>query len=243
MGFFGSVKNKAITVKLQGEMTLLDREIKTSQQKFGTHLYTLLTQLERDKAFGGVLKMPSIFHANEAAIKVPFEECRKDIAYLQNDKEAKELEIIHLQSHRDRAPPSRNNQEALQKVGSRISDASKETTLQVQINMLERNIKQRKEKFGVDVFDLVCDVTEKSTTTTVSREQQIIDNSSESSSKRKGLFSGVTRGLSKGVASGLSKLSPGEKEIKACIESAKKDVQRIRDQKNAKQREIDELES
>jgi hypothetical protein len=212
MGIFDSVRNGAVKAKLHAEIALLDRQIVQQQSALGVELYDKLTTQQNNKMLGtGIaIPMPSIFHSNADAIRGPLEDCRRDVVVKQNEKEACKLELEKIGVNRERAPPAVTNQDAVKKAGSWVTDTGKEAQLNVRIKLLEREIHQRKEKFGVQVFDLVVET-----------------NAAE---KKKGNT----------LVAGIGKLTGGtsEKDIQDCISSAARQVALTRQQKDAKLREI-----
>ena len=235
MGFFTSAKNAAVKTKLRGEVALLDREIATRQKALGVELYDLLVVIcagGGNKMAG--LKAPSIFHANQAKIQEPFEACRSDIRLLMEDKEAKEQEIVHIEANRERSRPSRDKQEALTKAGNWISETGTEAKLQVLIKKIDRDMKLRKEQFGLDVFEVMH--TEEAAGQSSPGKAGVLG-------KITGTGKGAATGVKTGIASRLSKMSKSEQDIQDCIERAKKDVGLIEYRKDLKVREMSRLEN
>jgi len=158
MGFFDSVKSSAIKAKLKGEIALLDREISSQQSAFGVELYDKLQQQSAGKNFANLGEiMPSALKgANEKAVKEPLEACRADVQTKQNEVDAKLLEIEKLQCDRERSRIS----STMERFKSDTASRSTEAKLQVQIKLLRREIQQRKEQFGRDVFDVMVDAND-----------------------------------------------------------------------------------
>lgn len=211
MGIFDSVKKASLKAKLNAEIALLDRDITSKQGAFGVDLYDKLVAMERGSINKTGLSLPGIFHANEAAIHGPFDAAKRDIRVKQNERDAKELEIEKIGVDRERAPPPVNSQQQLAKAGSWMSSTSTEAKLTVQIKLLDREINQRKQLFGVEVFDLV------------------VDTANDPKNKS---------GISTKIAAGFSKLQTSEKEIQETCRVAKREVNLVRAQKEAKLREI-----
>jgi hypothetical protein len=244
MGFFTSVKNAGAKAKLKGEIALLDREIQTRRHSLGVELYNLLQLTEHSKTVN--IATPSIFHANESQIKIPYEACRADLRILQNEMEAKRLELERIAVNRERARPPRTNQERLEKAGSWMSDTGSEAKLQVELKMLERKMKSRKEKFGVDVCEHLDTLPSKTSESTAASRAMNKTDEKKKGSGRLGILTGGSKspvsGVKSGIASQFSKLSKSEKEIQECLGRAKRDITFIENQKDLKNREIERLE-
>jgi hypothetical protein len=219
MGFFASVQNAATKVKLQGEIALVDREIKARQQQFGIDLYNVVSLNEKSKV--GTFKTPSLFHAAASEIKLPFDECHAEIKVFQNELDAKTQEYDKIELSRERyvRPTQGNNEAFTTRTGNRVSDYARESKLVVQMTLLGRQIKQRKEQFGVDVCALSVA-------------------SKKDARGKTGTFGGKATGVKKGLAGQLSKLSGDESKIQEVIDIAKKDVDMLEKKKASKEREI-----
>jgi hypothetical protein len=236
MSFFKSVKNAGIKTKLRGDITLLNRETTARKQKLGVELYNLLQILERSsKKAGGVsIKSPAMFHAKQDSIKVPLDACRADVGVLEDRKEGMEQELVHMAANRDRARCARTNGESLQQAGKWVSDSGVEAKIQVQMKLIDREINQRKELFGLQVYD---DIISASNTSKRSAGTAGTADSKEKTAKT-GMFGGVKAGIS----NRLSKLSSDETAIEECIDKAKKDVNLLYSKIERKDREIAQLD-
>lgn len=229
MSIFTKVKNAGVKAKIQGEMALLDRQAKTRKQKFGVDLYNLLDRLDRSNSLGSAgssssaasVKAPMFLGTQSQKIKHIFDATQLQNRSLQDDHDAKAQEVEHLQVNRDRARPAVTGQEKMQRAGQWISSNSSEAKLRTEMALLERKIKQKKEEFGLAVFELV----------------EGSGSATAASDEKKGILGGVKSG----VTNQLSKLSGNEREIQHCIDTAKSDVEYIYKQKTSKQREIDFL--
>jgi len=145
------MKNAGEQAKLKGEIVILERELKGRQKAFGVQLFDLL--VSSDSHF--IVKTPSIFHANEEKIRVPFESCKADVDSLLATKQAHEHELDLVQAKKDSMTPAYSTQDKLNNAGKWMSNTGKEGKIQAQIALLERQIRQRKEQFGLEVFHLV----------------------------------------------------------------------------------------
>lgn len=231
MGIFASLKVAGNKAKIQGEMTLLDREAKARQQLFGVELYDLLSVLDQ----GLFHNTPMLLGTQSQSIKEVYSGAQVEVRQFVDERDAKEGEIEHLQANRDRALPVTGTQEKLKRAGEWTASNASETKLHAESALLKRKIRQRKEVFGVQVFLLLDASTGGGGAGGTSGDKK---------KKSGGLLGGVKAGLG-GVTSGLSnqiaKLSGPEKEITQCIDGAQADVAVILKNKERKQREIDDL--
>merc|ERR1712046_263959 len=124
---------------------------------------------------------------------------------------------------RERQMPATTNKEKFDNAGTAVVDSGKQAKLYAEITMLDRKIKQRKESFGVEVFDILINTT---TNYAVSGE-----------SEGAGFRSSVANKV--GQIAGSNK----EKDLEALMEKAKADVTAIRLKKEAKQRQVTLLEA
>ena len=218
MAFFQKIKSAGLQTKLKGELALIDRESRLNQQAFGVELYDLLDQLSNKNQ-----PMSSLLGTQSQQIKQIYDACVLDIRLLQDERDAKEQEVEHLQANRDRAPPVYSNREKLARAGDWVASNSKETKIKGEMVLLDRKIKQAKEKFGVDVFQYVV-------------MQQ--GGGADDQKKKKGLLGGVKAGITNSV----SKLSPAETKIQECIQRVQATNKQIQSRRDRKEREIQRLE-
>jgi hypothetical protein len=247
MGFFTSVKNAGIKTKLRADIGMLDRDTAARKKKLGVELYNLLAVLERSKRQrqqGITVQSPAMFHARQDSIKVPLDACRADVGVLEDRKEAMEQELLHMEANRDRARMARTSSESIQQAAGYVSDAAREAKIHTQMKLLDREIYQRKELFGLQVYDDV--IVQATSSGGASAATSSGDGGTEKAKSndytapaKKGMFGGVKAGLS----NRLSKLSSDETAIEECIDKAKKDVNLIQTKKDRKEREIAQLDS
>jgi hypothetical protein len=209
MGLMENVQNAGQRAKLNGEMLLIDRDIVARKKEFGVELYDLIDIIER-KSKTSMLSTPSLFKGIESQIQEYLEVCRKEVGDFEDSKSAKELEQTQLEVKRER--------ETKATIGKWMSRTGTDAKLTVEITMLERQIKQRKEKFGVDIWDIVA------------QPSSIVENVNIEAKKKSGLgkvtgaLTGLTKGVTSSVANGLGKLSSDERTIQVCVEKAREDV-------------------
>jgi len=206
-GLWDKVKNATNRTKLQGEVLLHEREIKARQQRFGVELFDLLSS--EKGAF--VIKTPGIFQANQEQVKGPFERCRNDVDAFQMEKNAHQEQIDFFQSSKERAAPAYSARDKVAKASEWVSNTGNEGKLHAHVVLLDRKIKQRKQEFGVEVYDLL---------------------------EYKPAESGGVKGA---VSNTFSKFNQKEKEIEQCVEQVKKDVAFIQRRIQFKQEQIVQL--
>ena len=103
----------------------------------------------------------------------------------------------------------------------------------MKIALLNRDIRIRKEKFGMDVWDVVCQTT--------SSNEASVDSEPP---KAKGIGSalgGFARGVQGSVGKTLGKVSADARTIEECLMKAKADVASMERRKQIKQSEISNL--
>jgi hypothetical protein len=144
---WNKVKNQGAKAKLQAEIKLLDLETHKRKQQFGVDLYELLAQQAK--------LAPAFLSKLQAQIKEPYEQARTDISKLLVDKAQLQEDIDRIQCNADRARPAFTAKGHLIKAGQTVKDTGIEAKLQAQIVLLDRNIKMRKETFGLDVMALL----------------------------------------------------------------------------------------
>jgi hypothetical protein len=209
MGFMDSVQNAGLRARLNGEILLIDRDLVARKKLFGVEIYDAIDVIEK-KNKTAILSTPNLFKGIEAQIKEPLELCRNEIRLMEGDKASKESEQTHLEVKRERDTKSN--------IGTWVSRSSADAKLTVEIALLERQIKIRKEKFGLDIWDIVAHPT------------SLVENITTETKKEAGLgkVTGAMGGLAKGVTSkiavGLGKLSSDERTIQDIVEKAKEDV-------------------
>jgi hypothetical protein len=217
MGIFDNIRKSAVKTKLQAEIALLERQITQQKAALGVELYDKMVAQQNSNKVPGVnvsIPIPSnIFPHNADAIRDQLDECRRDLQPKVNERNACTIELEKLAAVRERADPK---QDTMSKAGAWMSNTSKDAELRVRIKLLDREIYQRKEKFGIDVFDIVV--------------QNVNDNEGKSGNA-------LTAGIGKiGQLAGVS--NKAEKEIQDCIQMAARQVAVLCQQIESKKREI-----
>lgn len=219
MGIFDNIRNSAVKTKLQTEISLLERQIIQKKSALGVELYDKMTAQQNSNKVPGInvaIPVPaSLFPQNSDIIRDQLDDCRRDLQPKINEMNACSIELEKLAATRERANP---NQGTFTKAGAWMSNTGKDAELRVRIKFLEREIYQRKEKFGVDVYDIVVENVQDT-----------------SSNKRSGNV--IASGIGKiGQLTGVT--NKAEKEIHDCIQMAVRQVTVLRQQIESKHREI-----
>mmetsp|Transcript_20401 Transcript_20401/g.56762 ORF Transcript_20401/g.56762 Transcript_20401/m.56762 type:complete len:219 (-) Transcript_20401:1057-1713(-) len=205
------VKNAAIKTKVRGEIALLEREMTAKKKKFGIHLYDLLTN-DKNKLLG--ITAGTLFEGKQKQIKEPFERARDDMNNIQAQKDIRQRDLDVLEVKGAHSLPDTTAEEKMKKAGKHVTDAGTTAKLNTQIALLDREMKIRKEQFGLEVFELT-----------------------QSSDQNK------KSGIKGAMKNALSNVSQQEQEIQRCVDNAKDDVSLIVSKIESKQREINLLDS
>lgn len=149
MGFFDTVKKAGTKTKLQGEIALLDREITSIKRAFGVTLFDLLAS-----SIQGNANTPGLL-TKEPDVAASFEMFYKEVQLVKSEKEAKSKEIEHTEAKADTRLPATTTGEKFQNFTKYVGEQSHATKLKAEIVLKDRSIKQKKEAFGLDVFDKI----------------------------------------------------------------------------------------
>lgn len=234
MQWITSAKKAATKAKINGEISLLDREIVARKKAFGIELYDLIAGKE-SKERNAILHTPALFKPVESEIKEPLESCRAEVEEKLADKHAKENELLLLEVRIENEMPAYSASETVTKAGKWVSNSGAQAKLQYEIMMLDREIKLRKEQFGLEVWDTVFEH--------VSMTKMVARESKKGGIKAvTGTLGGIGKSVKSSISSNLGKLSKDEQAIEECLEKAKKDVMYIEGNKKRKEREIASLD-
>jgi len=229
MGILDTLGNGAKRTQFRAELVLIEREITNRKKAFGVELYDTITlQTKRDK--NSLLKTPGIVKTIENAIQGPLAECTKDVTFLETERGQLESEVEIIEAKRDR--------DINGGFTKRISDGAREGQIAVKISLLNRDIRLRKEQFGLDVWDTVIHQSHSQTnngTTT---------NANPSPQKSKGVFGalgGMARGLQGNVGKTLGQVSSDMQALEECLNKANAEVASMERRRQMKQAEITQL--
>ena len=210
MGVWDKVKSNSRKLKIQGDISLLKREIVSRKKAFGVELYDLLTN-DKNRLLG--VTAGTILKGQEEELKEPFERARDDVSAIRAKKDIKQKDLDVLEVKGAHTLPDATVGQKFNKAGRALSNGAKGTKLQAEMALLDREMKLRKEKFGIEVFDLTKDSEDRKTKNPVKR-------------------------LSNAVAN----LSQHEKDIQSCIDKAKTDVASVESRIKSKQTEMNLLD-
>lgn len=234
MQWIASAKKAATKAKINGEILLLDREIVARKKAFGVELYDLIAGKE-SKEKHSILRTPALFKPVESEIKEPLESCRAEVEEKLADKHAKENELLLLEVRLENEMPATTASETVAKAGKWVSSSGATAKLELEIMMLDREIKQRKEQFGLEVWDTVFEHL--SMTKIVARESK-----KGGIKAMTGTIGGIGKSVKSSISSNLGKLSKDEQALEECLERAQRDVMHIEGNKKKKEREIASLD-
>eukprot|EP00980_Cylindrotheca_fusiformis_P014787 scaffold4026_cov117-Cylindrotheca_fusiformis.AAC.22 len=212
MGIFDKAKKQAQKAKIRGDIVLLERQVNTKKKAFGVEFYDLITN-DKNKLLG--VSAGTIFKGQREELKEPFERARDDIAGKQAQKDIHQKDLDVMEVKGAHTLPDTTVGEKMNKAGAAMSNAAKSTQLSGKMALIDREIKIRKEQFGVEVFEHFSPTV------------------AEGDSKG---------GVSKRISEKLSGLTQHEKDIQACIDSAKSQVASIEEKITSKKREMSFLD-
>ena len=216
MGWWGNVKNAAEKTKLRGDIALTQRGITARKKKFGEDFYDVLTN-DKQKLLGVSAGTLSVFKKGsqkDDELRNAFERVRDAIRGIQarKDELQKRLDVMEVKgSH---TMPDETMGQKMSKTGKMFSDAGTGTKIRAQMTLIDREMKIRKEEFGVEVYDLAK--------TTVDKEK---------------------KGLKGAISKAMTGLSEQEKEIQTVVDTAKKDVEGIEGRVQSLERQMTFLDS
>jgi len=155
MGLWGNAKNVAKKTKLKADIALLQRKIAGRKKKFGEEFYNVLT-IDKQNLLGVSAGTLSVFKkgTQNDELRAAFERALDDIRgkragkeELQNRLDVMEVKGIHTM-------PDVTVGQKLSKTGKGISNAATGTKIRAQMALIDREIKIRKEEFGMEVYNL-----------------------------------------------------------------------------------------
>jgi hypothetical protein len=193
-GWWDKVKKSGQKTKLRADIALAEREAKVRQKKFGVDLYDVLSN-DKQKLLG--VAAGTLFKGKQDELKAAFERARDDIAGKLARKEELQRKRDVLEVKGAHTMPDTTMGEKVIKASKAVADAGTDTKLQAQQALIDREIKIRKEEFGLEVFHAVKPSEQKD------------------------------RGIKGALSNAISSLSENEKDIQSVIDLAKKDVDAI----------------
>lgn len=199
-GWFESVKNTAEKTKLRGNIILESKKKEGRKKEFGIQFYDVLTN-DKQRLLGAVSSSLTVFKKSpdDEDLGLAFERANNDVRVLKGRKEEfqQKLDIIEIKgSH---TMPDVTLQQKISKNAKALTDAGNSTKIRAQMVIIDREIKIRKENFGVEVYDFVVDKT--------------------SDTEKKGLKKSISKVLTR------TSINEHEKEIQKVIDVAKNDIE------------------
>mmetsp|Transcript_11267 Transcript_11267/g.12759 ORF Transcript_11267/g.12759 Transcript_11267/m.12759 type:complete len:247 (+) Transcript_11267:37-777(+) len=220
---------------LKAEIALvLDREIANRQRKFGVDLYDLIEK-----------------QRTTVKQQINDELQKKEENGNQDDKEKREGTTAKEQAD----TVDKNVQQLLQvfqTIENEIRLPLEATQKEIDDMQLSKPafppifIQRRKEEFGITIWPMISDST-MSLPETLEKEFQKTENASSTGTTPAALdfMNKAVQGLVKGTKATLKKavgsLSPAEREVEACVDVAKQDMQLLEAKKLVKTKELEQL--
>lgn len=214
MGLWDNVKNAAEKTKLRGDIALSQRSINARKKKFGVEFFDILTS-DKQNALGMSAGTLSVFKkgGQNDELREAFEQARDDIRAKQANKDQLQNKLDIMEVKGVHTMPDVTMGQKLSKTGKMFSNAGTGTKLRAQMTLLDREMKIRKEEFGLEVFDLAKSTEDKE-----------------------------KKGLKGAISKAMTGLSEQEKEIQKTVDSAKKDVETLEGKIVSMERQITFLE-
>lgn len=237
MGILDKAKNTAKSGKLKGEIMLLDREIKAKKQKFGVELADFLWDMEaKQKALAG--KESTAL----SSLRVPWDVAKTDLLKIREQRD-------EIQAKLDAAAQlkkSAENQGAMDKAKAAGTEGKRRTKLQ----LLERELKSRKQNFGIEVYDTAVNIlggsntsagTGRSMTDAKDQGAQGVTNAISKTKKMSFVEKQLAKAAISTVSASLSKLTVSDQDVIKCIQTVQSEVETIQLKQDAKRAEIEKL--
>ena len=215
MGLWGNVKNAAERTKLKGDIVLAQRGIVARKKKFGVEFFDILTS-DKQNLLGVSAGTLSVFKkgGQNDELREAFEQTRDDIRGKQANKDQLQNKLDIMEVKGTHTMPDVTMGQKLSKTGKMFSNAGTGTKLRAQMTLLDREMKIRKEEFGLEVFELAKSTEDKE-----------------------------KKGIKGAISKAMTGLSEQEKEIQKIVDTAKKDVETLEGRVTSLERQITFLES
>jgi len=215
MGLWGNVKNAAEKTKLRGDIALTQRGIMARKKKFGEEFYDILTN-DKQNLLGVSAGTLSVFKkgGKNDELRAAFERARDEIRGKQASKEELQNRLDVMEVKGSHTMPDGTIGQKFSKTGKMLSNAGTGTKIRAQMTLIDREVKIRKEEFGLEVYDLAK--------TTENKEKN---------------------GIKGAISKAMTGLSDNEKEIQKVVDTAKKDVEAVEGRVKSLERQITFLDS
>lgn len=206
MNLLGKAKKSAQKAKIRGEILVLERQAIGRKKQFGVVFYDLITN-DKNMLLG--VSAGTIFKGHREELKEPFERARDDIAGKQAQKDVHQKDLDVMEVKGAHTLPNATVGEKVNKAGAVMSNAASATKLNGKMALLDREMKIRKEQFGIEVFEHFSEPQD-----------------------------GKRPSMKKRLSEKLSGVTQHEKDIQACIDAAKWDVGEIEDKIKSKRTQM-----
>ena len=139
MGILDSIGSTARKAQLGAEIKLVERERNQRIQALGVELYDLIRNSE-DAAIPNVTAV--------ASLKTPLDACTADVRKMEQEVagQKNDRELIEVRPDKDKGS-----------LGRRVGDQAAITKIATRIAYLEREMRLRKQKFGMQVWEIVSE--------------------------------------------------------------------------------------
>jgi hypothetical protein len=209
---------------------MIDRDLSNRKKALGVELFDLIEAQSKSKA-GAVLSTPAAMKTIEREIRGPLNICTEEVYKLYLEKKDLESQLELLEARQEREKFSSENSWT-----KRVADSAKETKIWAQLKLIENQIKSKKEKFGLEVWDVLA------------QPAWLHDAMKQETAGKQGIGStvgGVVDGVVKGtkgtVGKLVGKLSSDERQVEQVVKKAKDDIQFLEESKRRKLAEIDRI--
>jgi hypothetical protein len=135
MGLLDSISSTARRAQLGAEIKLVERERTQRIQALGVELYDVTRKHQ-------VVTLPNV----QRALKTPLDACTTDVRKMEAEvaEQKNDRELIEVRPDKDKGS-----------IGRRVGDQASITKIATRIAFLEREMRLRKQKFGVQIWDVV----------------------------------------------------------------------------------------
>lgn len=151
MGFIDAAKKAAAKTKLQGELLLIDRELASTKQKHGVLIYDVL--FTRHHAAEEGAKAPVPVEGLEAAFVAAMEDMQELLEKKKGKDEAFDALEEQSKTEAAAAAPATTAGDKAKVARKSLQAAGASTKLKAEMAYYNREMRVRKEIFGVQVFD------------------------------------------------------------------------------------------
>lgn len=267
MGIWEKAKASAKTTKLQADILLLDREVTARKQKFGVELSDLLWDMDAKTTVGsrgsattsGVLsQLRTEWEVAKADLTAIHQRKNEIQAKLNESSPATAAATSLLAGQLNKAGGDKGHQQqqaATTTNNGSFMDKAKaagtEGKRRAKLQLIERELKARKQQYGIDVYDKAVSVVLRNNQTangggatltdTKNQGAQSVTNAIDKNQKLGFLEKQLAKAVIGKVSAGLNQLTVSDQDVIKCITTAQAEIEAIQQKKQAKQTEIEQL--